>query len=337
MHRRTFIRSAAVTATAAAAGLAATACTGDAEDPATAGAGDPTGAADDVGAGGDAAGGGDAAIPAPEDQTLAVQAASLEFLTGRERHVAFGLTELDRTPLAEDRAVEVYLRAVAGAPEEQGRILAGPLQATFAPPAETGQGIYYVRTDLEEAGLLEIVAVSEGEAGAAAIQVVDPQDSRVRDPETQEPVIPGSAAISAVTPTTADDQGVFALCTQDPPCGMHETSLDEALAAGRPVALLFATPAYCQTVVCGPSVATLDAVRQAGDFGDTAFIHCEIFAEEPTGTTVAETPLIDAVLRWGLPTEPWLFTIGADGTIVDRLDGPMPEPIVRQLVEGLGA
>jgi hypothetical protein len=282
-------------------------------------------------------GGGGADVPPPEEQTLAVQAASLEFLTGRGRYLAFGVTGVDRSPLPEDAEVEVLLRTLPGQPDQEPEVVLGPLPATYSPAGDTGQAVYYLQADLEEPGLFELVARSGGETGTAAVQVVDPQDSQVKAAESGEPLIPGAMAVPAATPTEEDDLGVFAVCTQDPPCGMHEQSLDEALGSGKPVVLIFATPQFCQTVVCGPSVATLDAVRQDGDWGETVFVHSEIFQEEPTGGDVASTPLTPAVEAWGLPTEPWLFTIGPDGTIVDRIDGPMPEPVVRSLVEGLQA
>ena len=97
---------------------------------------------------------------------------------------------------------------------------------------------------------------------------------------------------------------------------MHEVSLAQMLAEGRPVVLEFATPAYCQTAVCGPSVEVLDDVRTDRDWGDVVFIHVEIYRD--AGQTIAEP-----VEQWGLPSEPWLFAIGADGTIEDRMDGPL--------------
>ena len=327
MHRRSFLRNASLAVTA---GVAATACGDDGEVDGASASGSPSADAP-------ASSGSAADIPPPEEQTLAVQAASLEFLVGPNRYLTFGLTALDRSPLAEDRPVEVYLRTLTGEPDAQGQVVAGPLPATYSSAADTGLPIYYVQTDLEEEGLFELVAVSEGEAGAAAIQVVDPQNSRVTEPETGDPLVPGAAAVSAPTPTFEDDRGVFDVCTQEPPCGMHEVSLAEAMETGQPIVLMFATPQFCQTAVCGPSVATLDAVRADGDWGDTIFIHSEIFAEEPTGADVAATPVTDAVAAWGLPTEPWLFTIGGDGVIVDRIDGPMPAPVVRSLVENLPA
>ncbi len=308
MHRRSFIRSASL---AVSAGLAASAC------------GDSGIAVGD--------------LPSIDAQTLAVQPASLEFLTGPDRWIAFGVTMIDRAPLEADRAVQIYLRTLTGNPDDQGEVVAGPFDATYSPAADTGQSIYYLQADLEMEGLFEIVAISGEDFGTAAVQVVDPANSRVMNPADSSPVIPGSMAIAAPTPTTQDDLGVFSICTQDPVCGMHEISLDDALATGQPVVLMFATPQYCQTAVCGPSVVTLDSIRQDIAADDVIFIHSEIFAEEPTGANVAATPVTEAVSAWGLPTEPWLFTIGADGVILDRLDGPMPEPVVRNLVEALTA
>ena len=127
------------------------------------------------------------------------------------------------------------------------------------------------------------------------------------------------------TPTTADPLGARDLCTLDPPCGMHDVSLDEALQSGRPVVVQFATPAYCQTAICGPTVSVLDEVRRSGDWGDVAFIHCEIYADEGQN-------LLEPVAEWNLPTEPWLYTIDGDGRIVARTDGPvlaLPDQVER--------
>ncbi|MGI9018381.1 MAG: twin-arginine translocation signal domain-containing protein [Euzebya sp.] len=309
MHRRSFIKTASL---AAVAGVTTTGC----------------------GTGGVSA----ENLPTiSEEQGLFVQVASLEILTGRDRYLAFGAGNADLSPLPEDQPLQVFLRTIPITPDDRGELVAGPLDATFSPAEETGLGVYYLRTDLDQAGLFEVVAVSGEEFGTAALQVVDPAESQLRDPSTGDPLIPGSMAVSAPTPTTADDLGVFSICTQDPPCGMHEMSLDEALATGQPVALIFATPQFCQTAVCGPSVATLDSLRTGGDWGDTLFIHSEIFASEPSGANVAATPTTEAVTAWGLPSEPWLFTIHGDGTILGRLDGPMPSPILESMLQDLTA
>jgi hypothetical protein len=306
MHRRSFLRAASLAAT----GLAASACGTRADDTV-----DLPGSNDDLG--------------------LAVQTASFETLTGPDRWLAFGVTNIDGSPLVEDAQVEVFLRPVPVGSDNQTAATVGPLQATFSPSEETGQGVWFVQTGLEQTGFTEVVAQSGKDYGIGTIQVVDPADSLVTADGV--PLVPGALAVDTPTATTDDDRGYFSVCTQDPPCGMHQTSLDQALAAGRRVVLLFATPQFCQTAVCGPSVATLDGIRRDGDWGDTVFIHSEIYAEEPSGQQVAATPLVQAVSAWGLPSEPWLFTIRSDRTIANRIDGPMPQPVVRRLVEELTA
>ena len=262
------------------------------------------------------------AIPGGEP-SLAPQLATFELLTGGTRPVAFGLRTLDNVAVA-DADVQVYLRRL------DGTLVGGPFPARYTEEAAAGGqaggagaeglGLYVTDLELPSPGQVEFVVVEGDRYGVQAVQVVSPKDSRAP--------VPGDKAIAVATPTTDRRRGVAALCTQDPPCGMHDTSLDEALAAGRPVMLLFATPAYCQTAVCGPAVATVDAVRADGDWGDIAWIHVEIYTDK--GQTLAR-----AVQAWELPTEPWLFAIGADGRITDRLDGPMLPEMVSDLAEQL--
>jgi hypothetical protein len=120
---------------------------------------------------------------------------------------------------------------------------------------------------------------------------------------------------SAGTPTTANPLGVGTICTQDPPCPLHEVSLDAALAEGRPVALLVSTPAFCQVAICGPVLDLL--VAAAPDHPDVALIHLEVY---PGGQPDAESlsPVVSDTL--GLAYEPALFVADATGTITSRLD-----------------
>ena len=94
---------------------------------------------------------------------------------------------------------------------------------------------------------------------------------------------------------------------------MHEVDFADVVGK-KPVVITFATPAFCESRVCGPTVEVIDGVRT--DYDDVTFIHCEIFSD--AGQTVG-----DPVTAWELPTEPWMFVIDADGTIVRRADGPL--------------
>lgn len=240
---------------------------------------------------------------APEaEQNLSVITGSFEQLTGDGVPFAFGVTTVDNEPVtAAD--LELYVVSPQGEPN-------GPYPTEFREVPAQPLGLYLSEVDLEQAGPTSFIVVTAdgSQVGLAALQIRTPEESPLP--------APGQKAAAVPTPTEADLMGMAKLCTQNPPCGMHEVSLDEALREGRPVAITFATPAYCQTAVCGPSVQELDEVRTSRDWGDIAFIHVEIYSDE--GVTVA-----DPVREWDLPSEPWLFTIAGDGTIRGRADGPL--------------
>jgi hypothetical protein len=266
------------------------------------------------GDGGESAG---AEIPEGE-ASLAPTIATFEFLTGASHKVPFGLRTLDNVEVR-DADVTVFLRT------QEGEVIGGPFETTYSEATGTGLGLYVTEIGFDEAGTYELVAVEGDRYGTAAVPVVTPEQSKAP--------VPGQTAVVVATPTETDDLGYDSICTQDPPCGMHEVSLETALADGKPVMLIFATPEFCQTVVCGPAVGTVDKVRQDGDWGDTVWIHTEIYSHYDANNPELGKP----VKEWNLPTEPWLFSINSDGEIVDRLDGPMLPDMVQDLATGLTA
>lgn len=256
--------------------------------------------------------GGDQATAAIPDgpPELSATVAMFEVLTGTPQTVLFGLRTIDNVEVPEGE-VSVFVRDESG--EE---ILQGPLSTEYVEAPGTGLGLYRVELEFDEPGNPQLVAVHGDRYGAAALRVVEPENSAAP--------VPGQDAQIVATPTQDTPLGYESICTADPPCGMHEMSLEEAAAAGRPVMLAFATPEFCQTVVCGPAVETIDGVRSDGDWGDTAWIHVEIYSKYDASAPELGEP----VQQWNLPTEPWLFSIDSEGTIVSRLDGPMlPEDI----------
>jgi hypothetical protein len=168
-----------------------------------------------------------------------------------------------------------------------------PAVATFP-----SVGVWDVATDLDGLPLTSSVAVNE--------QTTVPQ---VGDPLPAAP-----------TPTVADPLGVTTLCTRDPQCPFHEVSLADALAAGRPVAVLLSTPAYCQVAICGP---VLDLLVDQPPAIDT--IHIEVFPNGPPADDATNvSPLVNDT--FGLTYEPALFVAGADGRIAARLDNIYDAP-----------
>ena len=235
------------------------------------------------------------------DPSLTLVSASFEQLVGDGQPFAFGLVDAGNQPLKNVDA-ELFVVSPSGAVQ-------GPFSTTYQDVEGVSLGLYLAEVDLKDVGDTAFVAVtSDNKAGSANVPVVTPKNS-------QAPA-PGMEAISVATATTKNDQGVAKLCTLTPQCGMHELSLADALDAGRPVMLTFATPAYCQTAVCGPSVQVVEQVRKSGNYGQTVWIHVEVYRDE--GQTLAKP-----VEQWALPSEPWLFAIGSDGKIAARADGPL--------------
>ena len=118
-------------------------------------------------------------------------------------------------------------------------------------------------------------------------------------------------------PLSTIARGVDPLCTAVPPWPLHTTSLDTAIGGDRAIALLIATPAFCQTAICGP-VLDLLVARQA-DVADTVtMVHAEVHAEVYTDDSARQTT--DTVMAYGLTWEPSLFLARPDGTITSRLD-----------------
>jgi hypothetical protein len=96
---------------------------------------------------------------------------------------------------------------------------------------------------------------------------------------------------------------------------LHQTTIADAIAAGRPALVLFATPVYCTSQFCGP---TTDALQQLAKTGpkNADYIHVEIWHDHQKNEI--NQAAADWLLRNGDLTEPWLYLIGPDGKIVDR-------------------
>jgi hypothetical protein len=114
----------------------------------------------------------------------------------------------------------------------------------------------------------------------------------------------------------------------DPDPRFYETSIAEAIERGEPFVAVFATPKFCASAVCGP---TLDDVEPlADDFPDITFIHTEIYTDnDPT------KPPLQQVIDWGLPSEPWVFVVDGDGRLVAKFEGSAPPQELRPVLEEL--
>lgn len=131
------------------------------------------------------------------------------------------------------------------------------------------------------------------------------------------------------TPTAADAHGDLSrITTRVPPDTQNRVDFAEVLGR-QPIVLLFATPQFCQSRVCGPVVDVAEQVKHA--YGDrVAFIHMEIYRDNNPNRGVRSQ-----VRAFHLPSEPWAFVIDRHGTIRTAIEGAFGVPELTRAVKGV--
>lgn len=193
---------------------------------------------------------------------------------------------------------------------------------------------YPLRATLPQPGIYDLeIAVTDDATGETATAMMPVQ---IFDPSEVVVPLPGTAFPAITTPTFDDPAGVDQLCTRFEPCPFHTTSASDILAAGKPMALLVATPAFCSTAYCGPVVDTL--VEESGAFPNVEFVHVEVYAntDEVEGnyqdSRIGLAPAVEAI---GLTFEPALFLVDSGGQLVDRIDNVFDETEVAEALAAL--
>ena len=266
-------------------------------------------------------------FPAPEGRTLDEMLADFDsselvvlpagqvFTLGSNR-LGFGVFTVDREEVPD---VDVALYA---AHESNGRAK-GPFPAriesletepafrakTTADDPDSAKVVYTSEVVLDRPGEWRLIAAVDQDGELVASRL--PSVNVVRD----DPVpAPGERAPRVRTPTVDDVGDIAEIDTRIPHSTLHEDDLAEVIGE-KPVVLVFATPALCQSRVCGPVVdATEQVKRDHGD--DAAFIYSEIYRDNDPNKGLREP-----VRAFNLPTEPWLFVIDDKGRIDTRIEG----------------
>jgi len=129
------------------------------------------------------------------------------------------------------------------------------------------------------------------------------------------------------TPTAQDVAGDLSkITTRVPPDSQNKVDYAEALDR-EPIVLLFATPQFCQSRVCGPVVDVAEQAKQ--EYGNkAAFIHMEIYEDNDPGR--GTRPQVRA---FHLPSEPYLFTIDRRGIVRDAVEGAFGLKLMHEAVD----
>ena len=189
--------------------------------------------------------------------------------------------------------------------------------------------------DPEAAGVVYSTELDLPREGSWRIAAIVKEDGELRGTplpgvavgEFQRIPRPGRKAPLIHTPTAQDVGGDLSkITTRIPPDTQNKVDYAEAL--GRePIVLLFATPQFCQSRVCGPVVDIAEQAKQ--EYGDeAAFIHMEIYNDNDPARGVRPQ-----VRAFHLPSEPYLFAIDRKGVVRDAIEGGFGLKLMRQAVE----
>jgi hypothetical protein len=265
-----------------------------------------------------------------EDNNIAVSPTGAVFSKGDNRF-GFGIFHVDNSPIA-NADVAMYAAPLAGGPAQ------GPFPARYETLAteprfeaqstssdpDAAKGFYASDVTFDRPGAWNMIAVIRTGDQLSSARV---NTSVIVDHPNHIPEV-GQKAPVIHTLTAADVSGDFGkIDTRVPHDDMHDVDFADVVGK-QPVVLLFATPALCQSRVCGPVVDVAEQVEHEPTSSGVAFIHQEIY-----NNNNASDGLRPQVLDYGLRTEPWLFVVGKDGRISTRIEGAFSVPELEAAVK----
>jgi len=179
-------------------------------------------------------------------------------------------------------------------------------------------GVYYANLEFPEAG--------QWGAGFTLGSKADPEKEvrvsfEVR-PKTQTLGV-GDRGIPVDNPTLTTRPLKQIDTSPVPDEAMHKLSITDAMKNGKPTLIAFATPAFCASRTCGPTMAVVRAAQEK--YGSRVnFLHIEPYELDADGNLLGnKLQPVAAGTAWRLPSEPWVFILDSKGVVAARMDGPV--------------
>src|SRR5437867_717 len=178
----------------------------------------------------------------PGQMTAALPAADLA--VGQDERFLLAVIAPDNS-LITDATVNLAFFKVTGPGQAELRSRTSAIYRES--PDLPGRGVYVARTDFDEPG-------DWGVAAEVVRPAQQPTELRVGfkvKPKSYTPAV-GDPVPASHTPTgaSADEIERFSSARPADP-SLYQVSIDQALAAGRPFAVLFASPGFCVSQTCG--------------------------------------------------------------------------------------
>jgi hypothetical protein len=261
----------------------------------------------------------------PAGGGLQVGMTTSELVVGQNR-LAFGLLKEHQLLEEADVVVRVYelhgqqahLKAQTRAPYARLEIVEQGKRVHIHPDgmrhvhneATDVRGVYVTQVTFERPGLwaLEVLA----KQGDGSMEVVRLPINVLASPSAPAPGTPAPRSHNLIASDVPDLRQID---TSDPPDPrLHQVRIADAIAQGKPQVIVFATPKFCTSRVCGPVVDIVRTLLPA--YGDrVVFTHQEIWQDAAAGE------FSPTVTEWGLQTEPWIFVVDGKGIIRAKFEG----------------
>ena len=232
--------------------------------------------------------------------------ASSDYAVGRNR-VSFLLVRDDNS-LVRVPTADVYYQPTKNGPTKRAVAKLLSIGVGASTEQDEVKQIYVANLDLPKTGKHWFVVQPRGVA-FQGFQILDVKD------EPQAVAI-GERAPASDNPTTATQPAERITTARPPDTELLKYSVAESLAKSVPFVVAFATPTYCESRTCGPTVDVVEAARKQYEDRGIRFIHVEIYEDNTPGKGVNRW-----VREWKLPTEPWVFVVDQYGIVRDRFEG----------------
>jgi len=259
----------------------------------------------------------DAASQSPTVTPLIV---TNRIVCGQARIVFLFLDDQQKVVSSPDRTASVAFYDL-GRDAETPAVPAADAEFVWAIPDE--RGMYIVNADLPNAGIWGAEITTEApQAETETIRLTFEVADSTPTVQVGDPAPPSD------TPTAADVDGDLSRISTDenPVPAFYETSVADAIAAHKPFVLIFATPKFCTSQQCGPTLDSIKPIAEAHP--DVTFINVEPYVlEEKDGQL---QPVLDANQQlqaapatdeWGLLSEPWIFVVDGNGIVRGSFEG----------------
>ncbi len=198
-----------------------------------------------------------------------------------------------------------------------------------------GRGLYRATTSFDcvgEWGAEIFVELADGSMASERLRFgVYPQGPT---PAIGEPV-PLSDSLTA---STREEVGQIS-SDPDPYLAAYDKTVAESVTSGRPALVFFATPAFCQTGFCGPTVELVKQVARDYE-GAVEFVNIEPYhlymtdnGLQPSLDEAGQLQPVQAAIDFGIPVEPYLFVVDATGKVFAKFEGIVGGDELRAAIE----